>query len=174
MSAEIAEDKDNLVRLRLAEASTHSEELLGFFRRRTGDAESAADLRQEVFVRLAAAGPRPIEDLRAYLFSIARRCLVDRYRSRRHEISLDSQRADGRDTYACDAPGPHRAAESANELTKLKLALAELNLPVRQALIWYQIEGLTLLEIGRRLGVSESMAARYVKQAMKHCQGRLG
>ncbi|MEJ0037928.1 MAG: RNA polymerase sigma factor [Gammaproteobacteria bacterium] len=174
MNADVADEKESLIRLRLAEASTHSDELLGFLRRRVGDAESAADLRQEVFLRLASAGPAPIADLRAYLFSIARRCLVDRYRSRRAEVSLDSQRADGRDTHACEAPGPQRVVESANELAELKVALGQLSAPLRQSLLWYQIDGVTLREIGKRLGVSESMAGRYVKQAMKHCQGHLG
>jgi RNA polymerase sigma-70 factor (ECF subfamily) len=175
---------------RLAEAArAHAEELYRFLRRRTGDPEAALDLRQEVFLRLARVRPGeptssesqsadpPAEqmgDLRAYLFRTARNLLVDRQRQAAAQERLFAPAAPVDDRAPSQEPAADQALEDAQALDALREALAELPERPRLALLWHRLDGLTLREIGQRLGVSESMAARYVTGALAHCQTRLG
>ena len=49
-------------------------------------------------------------------------------------------------------------------------ALAQLSDNARQALLLNRLEGLTQAQIALRLGVSESMVAKYIGQALRHCR----
>jgi RNA polymerase sigma factor (sigma-70 family) len=151
----------------------HADELLGFLICRTREDEVARDLRQEVFLRLSRTPANGnIGDVRAYCFRIARNLIVDHHRRRRAEARLFD--ANGGDQ---DAPSPTVTPEielsDRQELEQLRAAVAELAPHMRRALLWARLDGLKLAEIGRRLGVSESMAGRYVTQALTHCQVRL-
>jgi transmembrane sensor len=64
-----------------------------------------------------------------------------------------------------------RAALLARErLQILDEALLQLSANARQALLLNRIEGLTQAQIAQRLGVSESMVAKYIGQALRHCR----
>ena len=151
----------------------HADELLGFLIGRTRGGEEARDLRQEVFLRLSRAPPRQnIGDVRAYCFRIARNLIVDHYRRRRAEARLFDDGDTGQDVPSLTVT-PEIELSGRQELEQLRIAVAELAPHLRQALLWARLDGLKLAEIGRRLGVSESMAGRYVTQALTHCQARL-
>jgi RNA polymerase sigma factor (sigma-70 family) len=151
----------------------HADELLGFLICRTREDDVARDLRQEVFLRLSRTPANgDIGDVRAYCFRIARNLIVDHHRQRRAEARIfDNGGGD------MDAPSetvtPEIELTGRQELEQLRAAVDELAPHLRQALLWARLEGLKLAEIGRRLGVSESMAGRYVTQALTHCQARL-
>jgi RNA polymerase sigma-70 factor (ECF subfamily) len=55
----------------------------------------------------------------------------------------------------------------------LESAIKELSVKCRTALLLNRLEGKTHAEIARTLGVSESMVAKYIVQALKHCRARL-
>jgi len=59
--------------------------LFDFIRRRIGDESDAEDLLQDVFHQLAASYrvTEPIENLTAWLFTVARRKVIDWFRKRR-------------------------------------------------------------------------------------------
>lgn len=61
----------------------HEGELLGYLRHRLSDADAAADLLQDVFVRAMRHGQGfcTLENPRAWLFQVARNALVDRART---------------------------------------------------------------------------------------------
>lgn len=152
----------------------HQDELLGFLRQQVQCPEQAAELRQEVYLRLQRAEmPGRIGDLRAYLYRIARNLLIDTHRHRRVEEALFASSPTD-DAVASSAPSPEAAVAGIQELANLRLALAELPQAQRCALLWYRLEGVTLREIAERLGVSESMVSRYVSKALAHCEQRLG
>lgn len=154
----------------------YAPELTGYFSRRLGSPELAADLCQEVYLRLRrlehADGGAPLNNPRAFLFRIARNLLIDHLRQQRvrpttvtlHDPALRLE---------SDAPTPEAAASSAQTLAGVQAALTELPEHVRQALVWNRLEGLTQREIGTRLGVSERMAGKYITRALSHCRAWL-
>ena len=63
----------------------HEVELLGFLRHQLGDPHRAEDVLQEVFLKVMRQGPAfcKVEQPRAWLFQVARNCLVDDVRRQR-------------------------------------------------------------------------------------------
>lgn len=154
----------------------HAPELSGFFHRRVGSPELAADLCQEVYLRLRrlerADGGAPLQNPRAFLFRIARNLLIDHLRQQ-HARPATVALHDPALRLESEAPTPEAAASSAQTLAGVQAALTELPEPVRQALLWHRLEGLTQREIGARLGVSERMAGKYISRALRHCRAWL-
>jgi RNA polymerase sigma-70 factor (ECF subfamily) len=147
----------------------HSSELLRFFTRQTRCSELAADLRQETWLRLQGRPAGEIGNVRAFLYRIARNLLIDHHRQQR----IRPQLAPLDETLESELPDPERATEESRRLASLQTLMHELPEHLRQALLWNRLDGLTQREIGERLGVSESMAGRYILKALEYCQERM-
>jgi len=147
----------------------HSGELLRFFVRQTRCSELAADLRQETWLRLQGRRAEEIGNVRAFLYRVARNLLIDHHRQQ----LVRPQWAPIDETLESDVPEPERATEDSRRLARLQGLMQELPEHLRQALLWNRLDGLTQREIGERLGVSESMAGRYILKALEYCQERM-
>ena len=66
-------------------------------------------------------------------------------------------------------PSPEQRAIVLETLCELDALLDRLNPRAREAFLLARLDGLTYLEIGRRLGVSDRMVMKYMAQAMLHC-----
>ncbi|QLF94227.1 sigma-70 family RNA polymerase sigma factor [Pseudomonas sp. ABC1] len=158
-------------RLLAHEFQLHTRELRHYLARQLGSHEIAADLCQEIYLRLSRNPPQDtVENARALFFRVARNLLIDYRRQQQARPlaeALDEQ-------IESSAPGPELQAMQQQQLECLQRALAGLPLHLRQALLWNRFEGLTQREIGERLGVSESMAGRYVVKAIEYCQQWMG
>lgn len=144
----------------------HSGELLRFFTRQVKCSELAADLRQETWLRLQRGGAGEVGNLRAFLYRIARNLIIDHRRQQQARPVLECVSPE----LESATPGPEQVVGSAQQLARLQEILQDLPPHVRQALLWNRLDGLTQKEIGCRLGVSESMAGRYILKALEHCQ----
>ncbi|MCL7939888.1 sigma-70 family RNA polymerase sigma factor [Halomonas sp. ATCH28] len=151
----------------------HATDLAGYLRRQLPCPHLAEDLCQEVFLRLGQhPEPGRLVESRAYLFRIARNLVIDHHRRRRsHPVCQPLDEPDL--CLACPHACPERDTDRALCRRVLYATLDTLPPRLRQALVWHRIEGLTQAEIGRRLGVSERMAGRYVAQAIARCRERL-
>ena len=97
----------------------HAPEIAGYFHRRVGSPELAADLCQEVYLRLRrlerADGGAPLQNPRAFLFRIARNLLIDHLRQQ-HARPATVALHDPALRLESEAPTPEAAASSAQTL----------------------------------------------------------
>lgn len=147
------------------------DELLRFLQWRTGDADRAADLAQDTYLRLAtvAASGRPVDNARAYILRVANNLVIDSLRRdsrlRRQETAEDK---------AADLADPAPIADAyvlaREQLRLLDEALASLPPKPRRALLLHRVSGWTQVQIAAELNVSESMVIKYIAQALRHCR----
>lgn len=149
-------------------------ELLKFLARRLGDTERAADVAQDIYLRLAAIPPAGTEILnpRAFIYRVASNLAVDALR-REGRIAAHSGDSASGASVADPAPSPEIEILDRERLCLLDAALQELPQNARRALLMFRLDGLSHAEIARRLGVSESMVAKYIGRALRHCRDRL-
>ncbi len=152
----------------------HYDGLLRFLARRTGDVERAADVAQDTYLRLVDIDPAQtlIDNERAYIYRVARNLAVD---TMRRESRLAAWQSGGEDeaVIADSAPSPERVMIGRDRLEHLNAALAALPPKARLALLMFRVDGLSHAQIATRLKVSESMVAKYIAQALRHCRDRL-
>ncbi|MFN2286747.1 MAG: sigma-70 family RNA polymerase sigma factor [Chromatocurvus sp.] len=134
----------------------HRAAVLAYLRRRVSDRMLAEDLTQEACLRLHRSQPRigQAEQVRAWLLRTARNLLVDHFRTRRQEPSLD-------EVPETAAPeGAHwRAFEPCIE--PLSQQLSE---DYRAALLW-DLDGVPQREIAQRQGIGLSGAKSRIQRA---------
>jgi RNA polymerase sigma factor (sigma-70 family) len=152
---------------------SYSGELTKFLTQKLRSREVAADLVQETYVRVLRLGSSTIiEQPRAFLYRIASNLAVDYLRrsSRQADLITDAESAPD---VPSAAPGIDRRIEDRQTLARLEEALGELSPKCRRALLGNRLDGLSHVEIAQELGVSESMVAKYIAQALRHCRDRL-
>lgn len=150
----------------------HRARLERLVRRRTGDGDRAADLVQESFLRLLAAGGTGSAsgDTRL-LYAVTRNAAIDQQRSARRRAAamqaLAPEQLRSEDA-AADAGFDARAA-----LTALEAALRELPERTREVFLLRRVDGLPHAEIAARLGMPVSTVEKHLLRAIRHCQARL-
>jgi RNA polymerase sigma factor (sigma-70 family) len=147
------------------------DELARHLRRRTGSGERAEDTIQDTYLRLldAKSSQGEIRDARAFIYRVAGNLAIDA--ARRDQRS--SGEGEPAPSLPDHAPGPEHRALAHDRLRQLDQALRELPPKARLALLLFRIDGLSHAQIARRLSVSESMVAKYIGQAMRHCRDRV-
>lgn len=158
----------------IASFQEYYHDLLRYLTRRTGDVERAADIAQDTYIRLAAIDPgaAPIENQRAYIYRIAGNLAVDTMRREGRQAAWLS--GDEPDEAIPDpTPSAERTLIGRDRLDRFEEALEALPPKARLALLMFRVDGLSHREIAGRLNVSESMVAKYIGQALRHCRDRL-
>lgn len=146
--------------------SDHHHWLQGWLLRQLGNACDAADLAQDVFLRLLRREPTDIAEPRAYLSTIARGLVIEHWRRRELELAWLETLARLPEP---DSPSPESRLIFLETLIAIDRVLDALRPQVRQAFLWAQLEGLTCRQIAERLGVSLATAERHVAAALRHC-----
>ena len=142
-------------------ADTQSDELDGLYRELyptlvrfsqgiVGSQSDAEDAVQDAFV--AAAGAKPADDPRPWLFRITRNASIDLLRRRRPSVSLNSE---GAPNPSAVTSGPHDAAVLSERLELLRIGLEALPERGRAALLLRELAGLPYSEISQVLDTSE-------------------
>ncbi|WP_458526833.1 RNA polymerase sigma factor [Onishia taeanensis] len=148
----------------------HAQAIQQYLARRLDDAGHAEDLCQDLYLRLREHPPGAgLRDPRAYLFRMARHRLIDHWRRQSKAPECCALEPDD-PMMACPHTSPEHLHQRAGCIRHLAEAMARLPERERQALAWHRLEGLTQAEIGRRLGVSERMAGRYIAKALARCK----
>ncbi len=138
----------------------------------TRDIGLAEDIVQDAWARfIAAATIQTIHEPDRLLFRIVRNLALDARRRRAFESRLFAQdETDAAQRIASDMPSAQASSEAADELSHVMDAVSRLPERTRQAFLLNRVEGLTLVEVGMRLGLSKSLVHELVVSALEHCR----
>jgi RNA polymerase sigma factor (sigma-70 family) len=166
---------------RVAETLTRERgRLRNFIRRRVADPGDAEDILQDVFFALVEAYrlPKPIEEVGAWLFRVARNRIVDRFRKQKSEPLIDlSSEADDQPWLEEVLPDPGAGPEAAYArkvlLEEIHAALDELPEQQRAVFIAHEIEGRSFKELAADSGVPVNTLLGRKRYAVLHLRARL-
>jgi len=159
----------------IASFQENYEQLFRFLTRKLGgDHERAADVVQDTYVRLADTPDKGdvIENPRAYVYRVAGNLAIDGIR-REKRITAHHDMDEDTDAIHDPKPGPENIVLDREQILLLDKALEKLPEKPRMALLMFRVDGLSHSEIARRLGVSNSMVAKYIVRALQHCRDEL-
>lgn len=180
-------DEDLLFRFRDGDAVAfeslmrrHRTQVFTFLARLTADRARAEDLLQETWLRVVAAAPRwePRARFRTWLYAVARNLATDEARRavhRRAEPLDDPPGETGAAGAALQsaAPGPDRAAESAELRPRLLLALASLPLEQREVFLLREQAGVPFGEIAEITGAPLPTVKSRMRYALEGLRRKL-
>jgi RNA polymerase sigma factor (sigma-70 family) len=170
---------------RIAEAIEREQgRLRNFIRKRVPDRRDVEDVLQDVFFELVEAQRlmKPIEEVGAWLFRVARNRIIDRFRKRRPESSTsttpspDTEEGDAaslEDLLPSAEAGPEAAYARSVLLDELAAALEELPEEQRFVFVAHEIEGRTFRELASETGVGVNTLLSRKHYAVLHLRRRL-
>jgi len=152
--------------------------LMQFLRRCVRNEGDAADLRQDVYVRVYEAAQKKIPDpVKPFLIATARNLVIDRVR-REQIVSIEAVADLAELEIAEERPGPERSTIARQEFRQLQAALEHLSPRCREAVVMKKIEGLTIREIAQRMGIGIDTVNEYLAIGMlglaNHLHGDAG
>jgi RNA polymerase sigma factor (sigma-70 family) len=153
--------------------------LLNFIRRRVIDDGDAEDILQDVFYELVEAYRlmKPIEQVGAWLFQVARNRIIDLFRKKKPEpITQDNENV--RDVRLEDLlpsrdAGPEAAYAQALLLEELDAAIGELPDEQREVFVAHELEGISFQELSAQTGLSVNTLLSRKHYAVLHLRERL-
>jgi RNA polymerase sigma factor (sigma-70 family) len=169
---------------RISEAiETEQTRLRNFIRRRVPDREDAEDILQEVFYELIETYRlmKPIEQVGAWLFRVARNRIIDLFRKKKTE-SLNEPvafREEGddepslEDLLPSEDVGPEEAYARGVLLEALDDALEELPPEQRDVFIAHEFEGKSFRELAEETSVGINTLLARKRYAVLHLRRRL-
>jgi RNA polymerase sigma factor (sigma-70 family) len=158
--------------------------LRNFIRRRVDDESEAEDILQDVFYELIEAYRlmKPIEQVGAWLFRVARNRIIDRFLKKKPEpfaVARDSETADENPPLSLEEflPSPEAGPEAEYArsilLEELDAALEELPEEQREIFVAHEIEGRSFKEISAETGVGVNTLLSRKHHAVLHLRRRL-
>jgi RNA polymerase sigma factor (sigma-70 family) len=154
--------------------------LLHFIRKRVDDEGDAEDILQDVFYELTEAYRlmKPIEQVAAWLYRVARNRIIDRYRQRRPEpeVPLSASEEDAlrlEDLLPSPNAGPEAMYEWGVLLEELDAALEELPEEQREVFIAHEIDGRSFKQLAEETGLSINTLLSRKHYAILHLRRRL-
>lgn len=170
---------------RIAEAIEREQgRLRNFIRKRVPDRQDVEDVLQDVFFELVEAYRlmKPIEEVGAWLFRVARNRIIDRFRKKRPEsLALarpipDYEEGDIgplEDLLPSSDAGPEAAYARGVLLDELEAALEELPAEQRFVFVAHELEGRSFRELASETGVSVNTLLSRKHYAVLHLRRRL-
>ena len=169
---------------RISDAVSRDESRLrNFIRRRVPDPGDAEDILQDVFYELVEAYRmmKPVEQVTAWLFRVARNRITDLFRARSREASRNEPTRIAEDGEALlleellpspDA-GPDAAYARSVLLDELDEALEELPAEQREVFVAHELMGYSFKEISAQTGISVNTLLSRKHYAVLHLRERL-
>jgi len=153
--------------------------LRNFIRRHVADQAEVEDILQDVFFELVEAYRmmKPVEQVTAWLFRVARNRIIDLFRHRRREA--ERTESDGAEALQWETllPSPDAGPEAAYArsvlMEELDEALDELPEEQREVFLAHEMMGYSFKELAARTGVSVNTLLSRKHYAVQHLRRRL-
>jgi RNA polymerase sigma-70 factor (ECF subfamily) len=152
----------------------HRDALQVFFYRRIRTKPDAADLAQEVYLRmLRVTDIDAIRNPEGYLYTVAANLLKENaVADQRQAGGVDVETIDALDAFG-GSPSVEGSLDASRRIERLREVLGQLPPKCRAAvLLQYRYE-LSYQQIADRLEVSPHMVKKYLAQALSHCRRRM-
>lgn len=141
--------------------------LLRWISKKVGNTCDAADIAHDTFIRILAGRQKiRIQEPRAYLTTIARGLVIDRFQRQALESAYLHALAQLPEP---EHPSPETRYLLLETLHEIDAMLDALPSQVRQVFLLSQIEGLKYEDIATQMGVALITVKRYMKQAFFQC-----
>lgn len=154
-----------------------------FIRKRVPDEGDAEDIFQEVFYELIAACRlmKPVEQVGAWLFRVARNRIIDLFRSKRPAVlgndsvlaTEDGEAHRWEDLLPSPEAGPEAAYARSVLLEELDAALEDLPEEQRDVFVAHEIEGRSFKELSEAMGVGVNTLLSRKRYAVLQLRRRL-
>lgn len=144
----------------------HQKDLMQFLTYKVRCAETAADLTQETYLRIAHhpdAGN--IENMRAYLFRIANNLALDYLRSQTRQNKRDAGPVT--EDFVCLQPEPDAALSDHQQLEFLEQIIYDLPPKCRAVFLMSRVEGKSYTEISDELAISPRTVESHMRKALE-------
>ncbi|MDD5362231.1 MAG: RNA polymerase sigma factor [Ignavibacteria bacterium] len=161
----------------------YSNRLKGFIRNRVKDTEDADDILQDVFYRLIETDKllKPIENLSAWLFTVARNRITDFYRKKKTESTSDSFYYDSEEDYISEIADLFHENEDTPETrylqslvwVELEKALDELPENQRSVFEMHELQGISFKDIAEITGETINTLISRKRYAVLYLRERL-
>ena len=151
--------------------TTHYKQLYGFFLKRLGSPQDAADASQETFLRVVRRGGSAVDsvDLESpggYLWQTAQNMLKEILRSHATQArGIDSQAVDP-DTYLSSEPNPEEIMKLQQTRESILHVLNQLPPRCRQVFILHRFKGFSHQEIADQLAISPKTVENHMVNAL--------
>jgi RNA polymerase sigma factor (sigma-70 family) len=155
--------------------------LMRFIRVRVSSEADAEDVMQDVWQQLATSlEAGPVEQVGAWLFTVARNRIIDRYRKPKM-ASLDAMVAEAEEETGFDFAGfflrddntPRTEHLRSLFWEQLHAALAELPEEQRQVFVWHELESMSFQDIAALTGENVNTLLSRKRYAILHLRLRL-
>jgi len=150
----------------------HGTALQAFLYRRVRRHPDAAELAQEVYVRmLRVPDVGAIRNPEAYLYAVASNLAKEHvHRERRDALDVDDPIVQEQ---LAELPAFTGQLDTEQRIKRLREVLEQLSPKCHAAVVLQYWHGLSYEEIALRLGVSTHMVKKYLSQASVHCRRRM-
>ncbi|WEK36562.1 MAG: sigma-70 family RNA polymerase sigma factor [Candidatus Pseudobacter hemicellulosilyticus] len=157
----------------------YSKRLMGFIRKRVTNEADAEDVLQDVFYQLMG-NKQPIEQLSAWLFTVARNKITDRQRKKKPELLEDVMGdVDGEELFNWsellldDQEDPEKEYLRSMVWEQLNLALQELPPEQQQVFVLNELEGVPFKVLAEQTGEAVNTLISRKRYAVLHLRERL-
>jgi RNA polymerase sigma factor (sigma-70 family) len=154
--------------------ATHGDQLRRFLVARVRNVADVPDIIQEVYLRmLRVPNIESIRSPEAYLFTVAQH-VVQQHTLRQSATPPSVELTQMLDIQSATPDlDPVLATDAAQCIEQLQGAMEELSPKVRATFLLHRRDGLSLEDIGARLGLSRSMVKKNLAKALLHFRQRL-
>lgn len=158
----------------------HRADLMRLLLARVGDQAEAADLLQELWLKVRHNPAGPVQHGRAYLFRMAHNLIIDRLRERHRRMERERRWSDEEMDFPSVGSEPadrRKTAEEAmidrEEVATLVSAIANLPEGARRAFELHKLLGMSHGDVAATLGISKSGVEKHMAVAMKYLRRAL-